>query len=120
METGYPKAVVSLVSLADGTTSLYISNGGGFIGGGQYEPVAQASKSFVTAAEGYFSKMTLTDSFPSPAPERVKFYILTYSGIYTADIEEIDLVGNNHELSTLYYYGHKVITQLRLVQEQKK
>src|SRR5260221_6695827 len=28
METGYPKAVATLVALADGTVSLYFSNGG--------------------------------------------------------------------------------------------
>ena len=31
METGYPEAVVTLVSLGDRTTSLYFSNGGGII-----------------------------------------------------------------------------------------
>jgi len=120
METGYPQAVVTLISLADGTTSLYFSNGGGMIGGGQHETVAQASKSFVIAAEGYYPKMTLTESFPSPAIGRVKFYALTYSGVYTIDIDENDLGNKKHELSPLFYYGQEVITQFRLVQEQKK
>jgi hypothetical protein len=34
METGYPEAVATLVAVADGTSSLYFSNGGGFIGVG--------------------------------------------------------------------------------------
>ena len=34
METGYPEAVASLVVIADGTVSLYFSNGGGIIGVG--------------------------------------------------------------------------------------
>lgn len=91
METGYPQAVVTLVSLADGTTSLYFSHGGGVIGGGQHETVARASKSFVIAAEGYYPKMTLTKSFPFPPVGRVKFYVLTYSGIYPMYINENDL-----------------------------
>lgn len=120
METGYPEAIVTLVSLADGTTSLYFSNGGGMIGGGRIATVAEASKSFVIAAEDYYQKMTLTESFPSPAIGRVKFYVLTYSGIYTIDIDENELGNKKHEFSPFFYYGQEVITQFRLVQEQTK
>ena len=31
METGYPEAVATLIAVADGTTSMYFSNGGGVI-----------------------------------------------------------------------------------------
>src|SRR5215210_5081403 len=33
METGYEEVTVTLFALTDGTTSLYLSNGGGVIGG---------------------------------------------------------------------------------------
>ena len=51
METGYPKGVATLVTLADGTTSLYLSTGGGTIGGGAHEAVASASRRFLAAVE---------------------------------------------------------------------
>src|SRR5215470_17118778 len=44
METGYPEGVATLVSLADGTTSLYLEGGGGIIGGGAHDNVANATK----------------------------------------------------------------------------
>jgi hypothetical protein len=37
METGYPEAVATFVCLRDGAVSLYLSTGGGVIGGGQDE-----------------------------------------------------------------------------------
>ncbi|RIK19727.1 MAG: hypothetical protein DCC52_14995 [Chloroflexi bacterium] len=120
METGYPQAVATLVSLADGTTSLYFSNGGGMIGGGQHATVARASVAFIQAAEKYYPKMTPTQGFPSPAVGRVKFYVLTYSGAYTIDIGENDLGNKRHELSPLFYYGQEVITQFRQIQTQQK
>jgi len=43
METGYPEAVASLVVVADGTTSLYFSNGGGIIGAGEHSSVRTAA-----------------------------------------------------------------------------
>jgi hypothetical protein len=44
METGYPEAVATLVGVADGTTSLYFSNGGGFIGAGTHAAGAVAAE----------------------------------------------------------------------------
>jgi hypothetical protein len=120
MEMGYPQAVVTLVSLADGTTSMYFGNGGGMIGGGKHAAVATASKSLVSRSEEYFKNMTLTTSFPLPAVGRVKFYVLTFSGTFTADVDESELVKRKHDLSPLFYSGQEVITQLRLIQEQGK
>jgi hypothetical protein len=36
METAYPEAVATLIAVADGSSSLYFSNGGGFIGAGAH------------------------------------------------------------------------------------
>src|SRR5712671_7117575 len=47
METGYDLATVTLFALADGTTSLYISNGGGMIGGQAHEAVRNANAAFI-------------------------------------------------------------------------
>ena len=47
METGYPRAVATLVVVADGSTSLYLSNGGGTIGAGQHARVRSASAEFM-------------------------------------------------------------------------
>lgn len=47
METGYEEAVATLAVIADGTTSLYFSNGGGVIGAGQHAAVRKASSDFL-------------------------------------------------------------------------
>jgi hypothetical protein len=44
METGYVEAVATLVGVADGTASLYFSNGGGFIGAATHANVAEANR----------------------------------------------------------------------------
>ena len=51
METGYPVGWATLIALADGTTSLNFSTGGGMLGSGDYIPVAEASRAFVVEAE---------------------------------------------------------------------
>jgi hypothetical protein len=120
METAYPEAFATLVSLADGTTSLYFSNGGGIIGGGQHPAVAKATRSFVAAAENYFHEMTLSNDHPLPAPGGVRFHVLTYQGSYTTEADENDLGNHRHALSPLFYAGQDVLTQLRIMRDSKK
>jgi hypothetical protein len=105
--------VTTLVCLADGTTSLYFSSGGGVIGAGAYEPVANASSHLIAMAESYFPLMQLTRQFPLPSPSRVRFYVLTFSGTYTADRDESALKQLNDVFYPLFYAGHEVIAQIR-------
>ncbi len=120
METGYPEALATLVSLADGTTSLYLGHGGGIIGGGEHDSVRRATMAFISDAERYIDKLTSTKTYPLPDVGRVKFYVLTFNGILTADVEENDLGEGRHELSKLFFTGHKVLTELRHIDEQRE
>jgi len=117
METGHPQALVTLVSLADGTASLYFGHGGGVIGGGEHASVRQAVQVFIASAEEYRAELVPTSEFPLPDVGRVKFYLLTFSGVLTADADENDLGDGGHELSDLFYAGHNVIAQLRGITE---
>ena len=119
METGYTVGLATLVSLADGTTSLYYSTGGGMLGSGEYAPIAQASKAFVVEAEDHYQRMSPTIEFPLPEVGQVKFYILTYTGTFTADASEKKLAAGKHALSPLFNRAHEILTQLRLLAEKK-
>jgi hypothetical protein len=113
METGYPEGTASLVSLADGTTSLYLESGGGIIGGGAHDIVANATKAVVLEAEKYYERLTQTTTFPTPAVDNVSFFILTHSGAYTTEAPEADLGEERHYLAPLFFKCHDVITSLR-------
>ena len=115
METVQSGAVVTLVGMADGTTSLYFSNGGGIIGSGQHEPVAVATKAWLARAAAEFaSSMTATTEFPLPAPGQARFYLVYADRVLTAEAVENHLGYNRHPLSLLFHEGHKVINQVRL------
>jgi phosphoglycolate phosphatase len=119
MEFQIAGTVATLVALADGTTSLYFSNGGGILGTGQHDAVAKITKDFIARAEGFYTPMPQANGFPLPRPGRVKFYILTFSGIYTAEVAEADLVNGTDTLSPLFQAGNEVITQVRRHTPQK-
>ena len=117
METGYDSAIATIVSLADGTTSMYFSSGGGTIGAGEHERVANATRAFVAAAADFLSYAEPTTDFPSPALGEVRFQFLTFGGGLTAAAPEDDLGNQRDALSPLFYAGQDVITEIRLVQE---
>lgn len=113
METGYPDAVATLVAFVDGTTSLYISSGGGVIGAGEKPAVRAASAQFVARAAADFPHFVSTVETPLPAPGRVRFYLRTSSGTFTAEAAEQDLGHGRHALSPVFHAGHAVITAIR-------
>lgn len=119
MEFRSSTAIVTLVSLADRTTSLYFSNGGGVIGAGEHEPVAQATATFISLAHKYHGQMQPTTSFPAPTPGNVRFYLLTFSGVLTFEANEQELGNQRHELSPLFHMAHGVIANVRMSTEKQ-
>lgn len=113
MESGFPGAVVSLVAVADGTTSLYFSNGGGMIGLGAHDAVRAASARFLAAAADASAQMEPTDETPLPSLGRVRFYLVAVDGTRTAEASEQDLGNHRHALSPLFHLGHAVISAIR-------
>lgn len=120
METGYKDAAMTLVSLADGTVSLYFSNGGGYIGVGQHQGPRQASDALLAAAPEYLSQAARVQSFPLPVQGNTRFYFLAFDGIYSTEVKEADLGNNKLLLSPLFFKAQDVITQLRLWDERRK
>ena len=113
METGYAEAVASLVTIADGTTSLYFSNGGGIIGAGQHASVRTAADAFIAATNMNVDQLAPTADHPLPGVGRVRFYARTFDGLLSAEVPENDLGENRHALSPLFYAGQAVITAVR-------
>lgn len=113
MEIGYPKAVASLVAIADGTTSLYFSNGGGVIGAGEHQPVREASRRLIALVNESAGALAPTAEHPLPAVGRVRVYARTFDGLLAADADERELGENRHALSPLFHAGHAVIAAVR-------
>lgn len=119
METGYDAAVVTIVSLIDGTTSMYVSTGGGTIGAGEQEPIAEATRAFVAMAQVLVGQTDPTTTFDPPDLGRVRFQLLTVGGGRTAEAGEGDLGSGRHPLSPLFHAGQDVVTEIRLLSEQQ-
>ena len=118
METGYPEAVVTLVTIADGTVSLYFSNGGGIIGVGQHDGPRNALNDLLSKAPQFLPQAKPTKDFPLPNVGHTRFYFMTFDGVFTADAIENDLGNNRTPLSPLFHKAQEVITQARIADEK--
>jgi hypothetical protein len=119
MDTVYSSGAATLVALADGTTSLYLSSGGGTIGAGQHESVAAASRRLVAMAEEAVDGIPSVTDDPMPPPGATTIRVLTYGGPHAVTAPEDDFGNGRHELSSLFHGAHAVITEIRLLNEAR-
>ena len=117
MDTTYPQGSATLVSLIDGTASIYFSGGGGVIGGGAHEAVVNAAQSFVQQASRSLNHLGESPNEELPPVGYTRFFVLSPVGIRFAEALENDLGEGRHDLSPLFHAGHEVITQLRILSE---
>ena len=122
MEMGFPDGAATIVSLADGTTSLYTSEGGGVIGGGEHAPVVAATRRFLAEAEKTEAPLVSVPSNEVNLPPAgvVSFVVLGYSGTRVGEADEEELASMRHPLSGLYAAGQDVITALREAEESRR
>jgi hypothetical protein len=116
METGFPEGYFTLVALSDGSASIYLSSGGGSIGGGAHETIRKASQAMVTLGAKFQPQATATKEFPPPKDGQTVFYLLTDAGVFTASAPEQDLGEERHAWSPLFQAGHEVIGRYRIIE----
>lgn len=120
MDMGYPNGAATLVALGDGTTSLYLSSGGGIIGAGAHDQVATAAQRFLAAVDDHLDLLTADVDSGVPAAGRVIIRALTDQGWSGAEAPEDDLGRGPHPLSAMFHTGHGVLTELRLIAESQE
>ena len=120
METGYPEAVATLVSVIDGTASLYFSSGGGIIGGGENARPNAASKKLIRMSEAFLKSMAKAEGVPLPKKGFTRFYAVTSDGLLTLEAREEDLGEGRNLFSPLFHAAHELITEVRRIDEQRR
>jgi hypothetical protein len=121
MDWGVTNGTATVVAISDGTASIYLSSGGGSIGGGQsHDSIRKAAQKMVSVAVEVQPQMQATDTFPLPQRGQVTFYVLTDAGVFTANAPQEELSSHHHPLSKLGDAAQEIITQYRLIQKSKR
>ena len=119
MDWDLPEGTATLVTFLSGDASLYLSTGGGIIGGLGHDNVNQAIQAFIVKAEKYLSKTTKTETTPLPNKDGVHFYFLTNKGKFLGQEQIKNFENQSSEWLDLFEEGNKVITELRKVTPDK-
>ena len=114
VDIGFSSDTVTVVAMADGTTSMYLSSGGGFIGGGDHPAIRKAGEALLKEATDLQSSMTETKEFPLPKDGMARFYLRTDKGLLVSSAQ----VGTHADTPPpLFLAAQEVITQFRLRDE---
>lgn len=120
MDWGVSEGTATVAAFADGTASVYLSSGGGFLGGGQsHESIRNAAKQTVQIAGELQALMQQTTSYPLPRRGQVTFYVRCDAGVFTATASEEDIRNHNNPFYRLGDAAQEIITQYRLVQTSR-
>lgn len=115
MELAEPGVAVSLVALADGSVSIYLSDGDGVIGCGLHPDVRAAAAKLLQTAEQAIDLCLPTDDYSMPAADQVRIYLLTTRGILLGMAGRSEMDEGAVGLAEVYYAAHGLIGIVELL-----
>jgi len=117
METGFPESICTLTAFAEGSVSLYFSNGGGMIGIGEHEAPRKIALDYINNSKEYLKFSSKTKVFPNPIIHETIFYFLTFDGVYTFRDSEENFGNYKNDLSKLFHKAQELITEARAIKK---
>lgn len=106
--------VASVVALADGTTSMYTSTGGGTIGAGAHDVVARASRALLARLEDSIDLFPVDERVDLPAADMVQITLITPTGRRRANVPAAAFWGGEPStVAELIGAVHDVISAIR-------
>jgi hypothetical protein len=115
MDWHVPNGTFTVLAAWDGTASLYLSSGGGFIGGSERFPeIREAALMAITVAAGSPTHFLATEEFDLPARGDIRFFIRTKDGVKSATVAEARLRDGSHPLVVLSSAMQQIVTAYRM------
>ena len=120
MDLDLDGATATVTSFVTGDASIYLSSGGGTIGGIGHPPVAAAARALVASVSpAQLEGASLVTTYPRPNRGETRFHLLTTQGVRMVARPTATLEAGSDPYSSLYAAGQAVITQFRLIDEQR-
>ena len=108
----------TVMSMREGTASLYTTSTFGIIGGQGHDSVRQAAASYVKTAEQFGKSGKPVAEFAYPKSGQVFYYVLTYDGIRLVTASEAAIEQGSDPTFPLFGAAQDVLTELRLITQR--
>jgi hypothetical protein len=112
------KGTATIVGFLSGDASIYLSSGGGFIGGGNHEDVNSKVKEIIDQIQKYKSKSIKIENADLPKQNEINFNFLTKNGIYQINGNMNEIMSEKSEFTELYKEVDKIMTLIRIKSER--
>lgn len=120
MDWNVGNGTATVLAAADGSASIYLSSGGGYIGGGQKFPeIREAALQAIQVATSLLSQFKKTETSNLPAEGEVFFYLTNNTGAHLAVATEVKLEAGTDPLGSLGEIMQQIISEYRLKFPQK-
>lgn len=111
--------IATLVTFTTGDASMYLSSGGGVIGGGQHKKVRDEVEEYIALAQEYLPKAIKTESTPLPDKDCINFYFRTIEGTFHSSVTMREIDSRTSDWMKLFESANDVISELRKTTEQQ-
>jgi len=118
MDWNLGEGIATVSAFETGDASMYLSSGGGVIGGGQHENVRKTVLEYIEIGKGYIQKTKKTKETPLPKKDMVNFYFLTSHGKYFGEESIANIENEKSEWIKLFEEANNVLTELRLTTDK--
>lgn len=109
--------MASVVTMADGTTSMYTSAGGGTIGAGAHEAVARATRALLTTLQALIEMFPADERVDLPQADLVQITLVTPAGRRRANVPAAAFWGEEaSSVVELIAAIHDVISAIREIE----
>ena len=110
----------TFVAISDGTASMYLSSGGGVIGGGERPAIARAATRLVATVERELDAMAPAAAPVPPQPGVVMYWALTFDGLRSASHAASGPPHDDPSLEALGSAFQEYVRQFRLFEEERR
>lgn len=118
MDWEFGGGIATTIAYQSGDASLYISSGGGIIGGIGHAKVRNSAKQLVTLAQTYLDKAIKTETTPLPMANEVQFYLLTNKGVFVGQDQIKNFENDSSPWFKLFELGNVLMKELRMTTEE--
>jgi hypothetical protein len=112
--------IATVISLSDGSASVYTTDTFGIIGGIGVESVRTAAKSLVKEADRYYDDSVATHDFSYPSLDHVRFFLITFQGVRFIETDLRSLQEGRGRYAALFNLAQDVIGRLLITSEHAK
>lgn len=120
MDWDVGEGIATVVAFQSGDASVYLSSGGGVIGGSGHDNVKTAAIRFVNEAQKYLGNTKPTDTTPLPEKDMVNFYFLTNKGKYVGQEDMANFENSSSKWLDLFDIANNLMSEVRMTTDSKE